>query len=42
MLGSDPLGDISAVRDVRLVMKDGRLVNLGPNEGMEDFFDLYY
>lgn len=42
VLGSDPLADISAVRDVRLVMKDGRLVNLGPNEGVEDFFDLYF
>ena len=41
VLGSDPLRDISAVRDVRLVMKDGRLVNLDPGEGMTSYADLY-
>ncbi len=42
VLGSDPLRDISAVRDVRLVMKDGRLVNLDPGEGMTSYADLYF
>ncbi|MEJ8567777.1 metal-dependent hydrolase family protein [Elongatibacter sediminis] len=41
VLGSDPLADISAVRDVRLVMKDGHLVNLQPQEGVVDYFELY-
>ena len=42
VLGSDPLRDISAVRDVRLVMKDGRLVNTDPGEGMAGYSDLYF
>ena len=42
VLGSDPLRDISAVRDVRLVMKDGRLVNLDAGEGMSSYADLYF
>jgi len=42
VLGSDPLRDISAVRDVRLVMKDGRLVNLDAGEGMASYADLYF
>ena len=42
VLGSDPLRDISAVRDVRLVMKDGRLVNLDPGEGLTSYSDLYF
>lgn len=42
VLGSDPLHDISAVRDVRLVIKDGRLVHLDPGEGMSSYADLYF
>ena len=42
VLGSDPLRDISAVRDVRLVMKDGRLVNLDGGEGLTSYSDLYF
>ena len=42
VLGSDPLHDITAVRDVRLVMKDGRLVNLDAGEGLTSYADLYF
>ena len=42
VLGSDPLHDISAVRDVRLVIKDGRLVHLDAGEGMSSYADLYF
>lgn len=42
VLGSDPLRDIAAVRDVRLVMKDGRLVNLDAGEGLSSYADLYF
>ena len=40
-LGGDPLANISAVRDVRLVMKDGHIVNLYPQEGIESHHDLF-
>lgn len=42
VLGSDPLHDISAVRDIRLVIKDGRLVHLDAGEGMSSYADLYF
>lgn len=41
VLGNDPLADISSARDIRLVMKDGNLVNLQHQEGVADFFELY-
>ena len=40
-LGADPLADISAVRDVRLVVKDGHLVNLQPQEGLPSHHELF-
>jgi len=41
VLGSDPLVNISAVRDVKLVMKDGHLVNCEPQEGISTYRELY-
>ena len=42
VLGSNPLRDITAVRDVKLVIKDGRLVHLDAGEGMSSYADLYF
>lgn len=41
VLDADPLADISAVREVALVMKDGHLVNVQPQEGIRGHHELF-
>lgn len=41
VLEEDPLADISAVRKVALVMKEGRLIDLAPQAGTTDYMELY-
>ena len=41
VLSADPLEDISNVRRVERVIKDGKLVSLERDEGLTDFFELY-
>jgi imidazolonepropionase-like amidohydrolase len=41
VLSANPLEDISNIRKVKYVVKAGNLVNLGPDEGLTDFLELY-
>jgi imidazolonepropionase-like amidohydrolase len=41
VLSANPLEDISNIRKVKYVVKAGNLVNLGPDEGLTDYFELY-
>ena len=41
VLSANPLENISNIRKVKTVMKGGNLVNLGPDEGLTDYFELY-
>lgn len=41
VLPENPLEDISAVRNVSMVLKGGYVVDIGPHEGQRDFFELY-
>lgn len=40
-LDEDPLKNISAVRKVSLVMKEGKLIDLSPQEAQVDYMELY-
>ncbi len=41
VLSANPLEDISNVRKVKRVLKNGKLVNLEQDEGLTDYFELY-
>ena len=41
VLSANPLEDITNIRKVKYVVKAGNLVNLGPDEGLTDYFELY-
>lgn len=41
VLSGDPLKDISNVRKLKIVIKDGNIVDISPQEGLVDFWDLY-
>jgi hypothetical protein len=38
----NPLEDVSRLRQLRLVMKDGGLVDTREPEGLTDFWDLFF
>ena len=42
VLPEDPLEDISNIRDLKLVLKDGNLVDTKESEGLADFWELFY
>ena len=42
VLEKDPLENISNLRSVALVIKDGKLVNLARDEGQTSFWKLYF
>ena len=42
VIKGDPLENISNLRTLRMVFKDGKPVNLTHNEGRASYFDLYY
>ena len=41
VLSANPLEDISNVRKVKRVLKNGKPVNLDQDEGLTDYFELY-
>jgi len=41
VLPENPLDDISNARKATMVMKGGKIVNISPQEGLRDFFELY-
>jgi imidazolonepropionase-like amidohydrolase len=42
VLSADPLEDISNVRKLELVVKAGKLVDIKPQEGQADFWELFF
>jgi imidazolonepropionase-like amidohydrolase len=42
VLQADPLEDISNARKLKLVLKAGRLVDIKPQEGQADFWELFF
>lgn len=42
VLGKDPLENISNIRALEMVIKDGKLVNLSRDEGQTSFWKLYF
>ena len=41
VLSANPLEDISHIRELKLVLKNGHLVDTSPQEGLADFWKLY-
>jgi imidazolonepropionase-like amidohydrolase len=41
-LEGNPLEDISNIRKLRMVLKEGNLVDIKPAEGLSDFWELFY
>ena len=41
VLSANPLEDISNIRKLELVLKDGRLVDISPQEGLVDLWELF-
>jgi imidazolonepropionase-like amidohydrolase len=41
-VSANPLEDISNVRELKLVLKGGKLVDTKEPEGLADFWDLFY
>jgi imidazolonepropionase-like amidohydrolase len=42
VLSANPLDDISNVRKLKMVLKGGNLVDISPQEGQADFWELFY
>ena len=41
VLSANPLEDISNIRKLEMVLKDGRLVDISPQEGLVDLWELF-
>ena len=42
VLSADPLDNISNIRKLKLVLRDGNLVDINPQEGLADFKELFF
>lgn len=42
VLSADPLENISNIRKLKLVLRDGNLVDINPQEGLADFWELFF
>lgn len=42
VLSENPLEEISNIRKLDMVLKEGRIVDIEPEEGLADFWDLYF
>ena len=42
VVSANPLEDISNIRKLKLVLKGGKLVDIGPQEGLADFWELFF
>ncbi len=42
VVSDNPLEDITHLRKLKMVFKDGKPVNLSKNEGQASFWDLYF
>jgi imidazolonepropionase-like amidohydrolase len=42
VVSGNPLDNISNIRKVEMVVKDGNMVNMNQQEGVADFWDLFF
>ena len=42
VVSANPLGNVSNIRELKLVLKDGKLVEISEPEGLADFWELFY
>jgi hypothetical protein len=41
-VSANPLEDISNIRKLKLVLKTGKVVDISPQEGLADFWELFF